>query len=174
MSYGVGHRHSSDLALLWMWHRPAATAPNPPLAWKPPYAKGVALKKDKKKKKKKKSTGTWVPPRINWTKISGLFFFSFFLGPHLWHMELSRLGAIAAGPRHSHSNGWSEPHLWPTPQLTAMPDPWPTEWGQGSNLCLHGYWLGLLPLSHNGNSKNSFFKAKTSNACWNEFRPIEK
>ena len=27
----------------------------------------------------------------------------------------------------------SEPHLQPTPQLTAMPDPSPTEQGQGSN-----------------------------------------
>ena len=36
-----------DLALLW--HRPAATAPIRPLAWEPPYAMGVALKKIKKK-----------------------------------------------------------------------------------------------------------------------------
>ena len=28
----------------------------------------------------------------------------------------------------------------------------PTEWGQGLNLCPHGYWLGLLPLSHDRNS----------------------
>ena len=27
MSCGVGHRHSSDPALLWMWRKPAATAP---------------------------------------------------------------------------------------------------------------------------------------------------
>ena len=33
-----------DLALLWLWRRPAAIAPIRPLAWKPPYAKGVALK----------------------------------------------------------------------------------------------------------------------------------
>ena len=32
-------------------------------------------------------------------------------------------------------------------------DPLPTEQGQGLNLCLHGYCLGLLPLSHDdGNS----------------------
>ena len=48
MSCGVGHRGSSDLALLWLWHRPAATALIRPLAWEPPYATGVALKKDKK------------------------------------------------------------------------------------------------------------------------------
>ena len=32
-------------------------------------------------------------------------------------------GAVAAGLRKSHSNVESEPHLRPTPQLTAMPDP---------------------------------------------------
>ena len=26
-SCGIGHRHSSDLALLWLWYRPAVTAP---------------------------------------------------------------------------------------------------------------------------------------------------
>ena len=29
--------------------------------------------------------------------------------------------------------------LQPTPQLTAMPDPYPTESGQGLNLHPHGY-----------------------------------
>ena len=29
---------------------------------------------------------------------------------------------------HSHRNTGSEPHLWPRPQLMAMPDPKPTEW----------------------------------------------
>ena len=33
------------------------------------------------------------------------------------------IGAIAAGLHHSHSNSRSEPHLRPTPQLMAMPDP---------------------------------------------------
>ena len=46
MSCGVGHRLSLDLVLLW--HRPAATAPIQPLAWEPPCAMGVALKKIKK------------------------------------------------------------------------------------------------------------------------------
>ena len=34
-----------DPALLWLWRRPAATALIGPLAWEPPYAAGVALKK---------------------------------------------------------------------------------------------------------------------------------
>ena len=44
MSCGVGRRHSSDLVLLWLWHRPVATAPIRPLAWEPPYAVDTALK----------------------------------------------------------------------------------------------------------------------------------
>ena len=40
-----------DLALLWLWHRLAAVAPIPPLAWELPYAVGAALKKKKKEKK---------------------------------------------------------------------------------------------------------------------------
>ena len=49
-----------DLALLWLWYRPAATAPIGPLAWEPPGAVGAALKKTRKKKK---------------TTISIIFFF---------------------------------------------------------------------------------------------------
>ena len=33
-----------DLALLWLWYRPAAATPIQPLAWKPPYAAGMAMK----------------------------------------------------------------------------------------------------------------------------------
>ena len=43
MSCGVGHRHGSDLALLWMCYRPAGVAPIRPLAWDPPWAMGAAL-----------------------------------------------------------------------------------------------------------------------------------
>ena len=53
MSCGIGHRHSSDPVLLWLWHRPVAIAPIQPLAWESPYAAGVALKKSIKKKKKR-------------------------------------------------------------------------------------------------------------------------
>ena len=34
-----------------------------------------------------------------------------------------QIGTVAAGLHQSHSNSGSEPHLQPTPQLTAMPDP---------------------------------------------------
>ena len=49
MSCGVGRRHGLDLVLLWLWRRPAASAPITPLAWEPPYAVDVALEKDKNK-----------------------------------------------------------------------------------------------------------------------------
>ena len=39
-----------DLAWLWLWHRPAATAPLQPLTWKLPCATSAALKRKKKKK----------------------------------------------------------------------------------------------------------------------------
>ena len=47
MSCGVGCRHGSDPTLLWLWCRPAATAPIRPLVWEPPYAAGAALEKTK-------------------------------------------------------------------------------------------------------------------------------
>ena len=39
------------LLLLWLWCRPAATAPIGPIAWEPPHAARAALKRQKKKKK---------------------------------------------------------------------------------------------------------------------------
>ena len=38
MSCGVGHRLGLNLVLLWLWCRPATTAPIGPLAWELPYA----------------------------------------------------------------------------------------------------------------------------------------
>ena len=54
MSCGVGCRHGSDLALLWLWYSTAiaATALIGSLAWEPPYAVGVALKDTKTKKER--------------------------------------------------------------------------------------------------------------------------
>ena len=66
--------------------------------------------------------------------------------------------AAAAGLHHSHSNTGSELCLWPTPQLTATPDPWPTEWGQGLNQHPHGYWSDSSLLHHSGNSNLVFFE----------------
>ena len=64
MSYGVGHRHGLDPALLWLWCRLAAAAPIGTLAWEFPNAAGVALKR-------KKRIG--VPVVIQQVKGSGIF-----------------------------------------------------------------------------------------------------
>ena len=52
MSYNVGRRRGSDLALLWLWCKRAATVPIQSLAWEPPYAAGMALKRERKKRKR--------------------------------------------------------------------------------------------------------------------------
>ena len=56
MSFGIGHRLSSDPVLLWLRCRPAASTPIGPLAWEPPYAPGAALKSEKKERKRKKKS----------------------------------------------------------------------------------------------------------------------
>ena len=50
MYHGVGHRYSSDMALLWLWCRLAAAAAIRPLDWELPFVIGVALKKETKNK----------------------------------------------------------------------------------------------------------------------------
>ena len=55
MSCGAGHRCGLDLVFLWLWHRPEAIALIKPLAWKPLYAEGTALKRTKTKTKQKKT-----------------------------------------------------------------------------------------------------------------------
>ena len=68
MSWSVGSRCGSDLVLLWLWHRPTATALIRPLAWEPPYAVGAALKR-----KKKTMNDTWKVhiPHILWECTTG-------------------------------------------------------------------------------------------------------
>lgn len=53
MSYGVCRKHDSDLMLLGLRRRPAATALTQPLAWEPPYAAGAALEKTERQNKNK-------------------------------------------------------------------------------------------------------------------------
>ena len=57
---GVGRRLGSDLALLWLWCRPAATAPTRPRVWELPYAVGVALENSNDNKKNKKDKTHWM------------------------------------------------------------------------------------------------------------------
>ena len=54
MSRDVGCRHGLGLALLWLRHRLAATAPIGPLARESPYAVGSALEKAKRQQQQKK------------------------------------------------------------------------------------------------------------------------
>ena len=46
------------MALLWLWHRPAAVALIQPLAWEPPYVADAALKRQKDQKRKTKQNKT--------------------------------------------------------------------------------------------------------------------
>ena len=89
-----------------------------------------------------------------------------FLGPHLLHIEAPRLGVeseltVAASLHHRHSNAGSKPHLPPTPQLMAMLDPQPTEWGQGLNPNPQGYLSGSYLPATTGTPWFLFFKSKT-------------
>ena len=65
MCCGVGYRSSSNLVLLWLWCRPAATAQIRPLAWEPPYAAG-AEKKKKNKTSLLGSGGHWKRSIWGW------------------------------------------------------------------------------------------------------------
>ena len=61
------------------------------------------------------------------TLIDFSFSFLFFLtaapAAHGGFQARGLIRAVAPGPRHSHSNAGSQPHLQPTPQLTATSDP---------------------------------------------------
>ena len=54
MSCGVGHRPSSDLALLWLRCKPAATAPIRCLAWELLYAVGTAIKRQERERERER------------------------------------------------------------------------------------------------------------------------
>ena len=62
-----------------------------------------------------------------------------FLGPHQWPVEVPRLGLESELQLPAYSNLGSELCLQLTPQLMAMPDPQPTERGQGLNPHPHSW-----------------------------------
>ena len=66
-SCGVDRECSSDLGLLWLRRGPEAATLIQPLAWEPPYAAGVALKKKERKKKERieKSHSPITTPQPN-------------------------------------------------------------------------------------------------------------
>ena len=84
--------------------------------------------------------------------LSYLFIYLFCLSAFSWAAPAAyggsqargRIRAVAAGLCQSHSNVGSEPCLRPTLQLTATPDPQPTEQGQGSKPQPHGSWSDSL------------------------------
>ena len=51
VSCGVDCRRDSHLVLPWLWRRPAARAPIRLLTWKPPFAAGANLKREREEKK---------------------------------------------------------------------------------------------------------------------------
>ena len=82
------------------------------------------------------------------TNSSFFFFLSFFaiswaaLTAYGGSQARGLIRAVATGLHQSHSNASYEPCLPPTPQLTAMPDPLPTDGGQGPNPKPHGsIWI---------------------------------
>ena len=78
--------------------------------------------------------------------VLGKLLFLFRAAPVAYGSSWARgqIGAAVAGLCHSHDNAGSKLHLRPTLQLVAMPDPEPTEQGQGSNLYPHGDYVGFL------------------------------
>ena len=87
-----------------------------------------------------------------------LFILLFRAAPMAYGSSQARgwIRTVTARLCHSHSNARSKPHMWTTPQLMAMPDPEPTEWGQGSNphpqdtgrICYHCTTTGSPSISH--------------------------
>ena len=72
------------------------------------------------------------------------FLFVFVLGPvtpmaYGGSQARGQIGAVTASLHYSHSYVGSEPHLQPTPELMAMPDPRPPEQGHRLNLHPLGY-----------------------------------
>ena len=110
VSCGVGCRCSLDLALLWLWHRLAATALIQPLSWEPPYAASTPLKSKTKQKQNQICTilGTEVSRIVsfsetesrilvsrNWRRMNGVSAFNGNRVSVLQHEKLPEVGAGA-------------------------------------------------------------------------------
>ena len=102
---GTGHRPSSDLALLWLWRRPAAATPIPPLPGEPPYAAGVVLKS-----KKEKTTIFHQSIHLSLSQYHSLHYWSFEVSFEIRKLESSpfffffKLGLAVPGPLNFHMN----------------------------------------------------------------------
>ena len=76
MICGVGCRYGLDLVLLW--RRPAATALIQPLAWEPPYALGLAERKERERERKDRRKGERENRYSSHKRVAKNTFFSFF------------------------------------------------------------------------------------------------
>ena len=64
-------------------------------------------------------------------RLLACFLFSFFrAAPEAYGSSQAKgpIGAAAVSLHHNHSHVQPESHLWPTAKLTAMPDPYLTQW----------------------------------------------
>ena len=75
LSYGVGCRYCSDLALQWLWCRLAPASPTGPLAWELPYATGADLKLKKKKRPEKKEACKRSAIKYVWFDLQATHFY---------------------------------------------------------------------------------------------------
>ena len=108
----------------------------------------------RKQNETQKGLNTSKPPAY-FQKLLFLIFILLFraaLGAYGGSQARGRIGAAAASLHQSHSNARSELRLRPPPQLTATPDPEPTEPGQESNSQPHGSQSDLSPLHDDGKS----------------------
>ena len=99
----------------------------------------------------------WIHKIDTHTKLRYIYYFVFCLfraAPG--HMEFPRPGAESELqlPAYTTATAMPELHLSSTPQLTAMPDPQPTERGQGWNRILMDPSWAHQPLSQRGNSQS--------------------
>ena len=84
--------------------------------------------------------------------ILSLFFLNF-LGLHPWHLEVLRLGVKSElwVPAYTTAIATRDPNLVCDLHHSSWQCRIPDPQSKGSNPHRHGYWSGLLPLSHNGN-----------------------
>ena len=102
---------------------------------------------------------TYVQNINRFTGLKIKLFFFLFRATHTAHGSFQ-----SRGLHHSHSSAGSKLCVQSTPQLTAMPNPLPTEEGQGLNPHPHGYQQDSFPLCHNGNfSKSKLIITKGEN-----------
>ena len=86
-------------------------------------------------------------------KDSFFFLFFFFLTPPVTHRSLN--WSYSQGLCHRHSNTWSsqdQQHVWQCQFLSPLSE------ASGRTQILTETMLGINPLSHSGNSKDSFLK----------------